>query len=1356
MRKFTLLVLLFVVNVLLVSNLFAQEMTYSNLRNGNGIAVNLSLHSYEVAPLSFRGETMHEITISGIFLPNDAGMPNLPTISRLIAVPKGAEINVSIKNIQTETLQNINIAPALRIQPIPEEPDMNYVRNTTRYATNEFYPLNPVQLSEVNHLRGVDAVMLAITPFQFNPVTKELIVINNIELDVEFIGGSKTYDDPKYRSPWFDPILKNTLLNYEVLPEIDYSAKSSRNGEGCEYLIVIPNREDFRPYAEQILEYRTKQGIYTKIMSLEEMEVTNPAQIKAYFHNIYHNWDIPPVGVLLMADHNTNVALGIPAETVSHPDYGSCISDNQYADAVGNDLLPEMVFGRMAAENEAQLAVLVSKFIEYETQPCMEPSYYQNPITALGWQTERWFQICSEAVGGFWRNQGRTPVRINAIYTGTPGTSWSSNTNTSQVVNYFGPNGVGYIPATPSELGGWSGGTPAQVVTAINNGAFALQHRDHGFENGWGEPSFQSGHINQLTNVGKMTYVFTINCLTGKFNHSSPCFGEIFHRYTYQGQNAGCVGFLGPTEVSYSFVNDTYAWGMYDFFEPDFLPTWGYSGNGAENAANWLPAFGNVSGKYFLAQSSWPYNPQHKNITYQMFTAHSDVFLRLYTEVPQTLTVTHPEISLVGMTTFEVSANAGAMIALTAEIDGKLEILDVALTTGETQIMTIPANLLPTTIINMVVTKQNFLRYEAEIEILPADGPYIVPNGYSLEGDEVLTYISNNETISVSLKNVGVDPTEKLNVTISCNDPQLTINNNTGTCESIAPNATGIANFNVTVANDIPDNKVFNVNVTITESSKSRSWEGKVQMKAFAPVLSLENVLINGSSSGKLKKGSLNTIATIITNSGGADAYALKGLIDINSEFLTVVCQMQTRVEQNLPSDESIELIFNVIADPAMPSGHSALSNLSISADYGITFAESFTVAASGNTNYCESGQTNCNPYQFTSVKLEKTSDQSTVLINAVPQCSSNGYQDYTNTSAILEPGQEYTIKVKTGSGNMTVRGWFDMNGNNNFEASEQLVNNIICINANVEYSQTFTVPSNATFGKYRFRLRCQSNGTPQSCNSYASGQTHDYSFIIPEKYSRVQDVTANESGHDITVTWKVPASGTPIGYNIYRNGNKLNSAILSTTTFTEENLLEGVYAYNVTAVFTDDESVAEMSNVICLFISCEIPEELTGVAEGNIAVLNWEEPKSIDIIGYNIYRDDVKINDELVIDREYRDKDLEDAIYIYQVSAVYETLCEESDLTKGVAVHINLGVYDVQTSTFNIFPNPTTGNVTIEGTGLNRVEFFDVQGRKLAEYNNLTDYLKINVNNVVNGVYFVKLYSDKNLVVVKRLVMMK
>ena len=1444
MKKTTLFILFVVCNTIIFSGLFAQQLTYSKLRDSNGISIGLRLDSYEVTSLDYRGEAMHEISLSGIFIPNDEGMPNLPRISRFIAVPKGAEVIVSVKRMDTKTLQNINIAPALRIQAIPEEPVTDYVKNTQVYERNEFYPQNVYEVSEITSLRGVNTVILGITPFQFNPVSKELIVITNVELEIEYIGGSREYDDPKYRSPWFDPILKNAILNYEVLEDIAYTPKSSGSGTGCEYLIVIPNRTDFEPYAQQIKEFRTKQGIYTKVMRLDEMGVTTTAQLKTFFHNAYNTWDIPPVAVLLMADHNTNMALGIPAETIPHSYSGSCITDNQYADVTG-DLLPEMVFGRMAAETEAQMVVLVSKFLEYETQPCMEPDYYQNPITALGFQTERWFQICSEAVGGYWRNMGKTPVRINNIYQPPQNTSiWSSNSNTSMVTNYFGPNGTGYIPASPNELGNWDNGSPALVVTAVNSGAFALQHRNHGFENGWGEPAFQSSHISQLTNVGKMTYLFTINCLTGKFNHSTPCFGEVFHRYTYQGQNAGCVGFLGPTEVSYSFVNDAFAWGMYDLYDPNFLPTYGYMGpHAAAYSGNWMPAFGNISGKYFLAQSNWPSNPISKEITYQMFTAHSDVFLRLFTEVPQTNNVSHADVALAGNSNFLISAAAGTLIALTTEIDGNIEILDVAVATGGMQTMTIPSTLLPTTEIKVVVTGQNYLRYEAEVMVVPADGPYIVPTGYQTFGSPELTYISVNSEISVYLKNVGIEATNALTITISTNDPQLTITQNTAQCPGIAPDEVKTANFKVTVANDIPNNKIFSVNVTVTDNGKSQTWESKMSLKAFAPVFSLKKVLVDGVENGSLPKGSLAKITVVVENKGGADAYSVVGDLEINNQFVSIACaDGKQRGGQNLPAGESMNFDFIVVTATDMPTGYEVNMKLLLNAMYGRSFTTTFKVLGSVPTlgNTCSSGTQDCSGNdKFTSVQILKGT--TVLLSNTNSTCVSGGYQNNTNMVILLEPGETYTIKVKCGYGSQQIGGWFDLNGNNAFDANEKL----ITMNGGTsETSSTFTIPATATTpGDYRLRLVCKWNSAPIACNNSSYGQTHDYTFTIPNTLPQAQNVNAVLEGADITITWQAPADVTPVGYNIYREGNKLNGATpLTTLSFTETNLDNGIYAYNVTAVYEGNkESYPIMSNIICFFYVCEIPRNLAVTAEGKTAILTWEKPETIEgtfegyymyrdgvklnstpistttysdanlavgtykyqvsaqsdvctdpekteevsvtilpefceppvnieltneetsiliiwkepvnidgvIKGYNVHRNDVMINEEIITEKEYRDEQPQGGYY--QVSAVYEHC--NSELSGKV------GIKEVQTSSFNLYPNPTSGELTIDNGQLtiNNVEFYDIYGRKqLSIVNCQLSINHINVSHLQSGTYFVKIYSENNVPVIKRLVIIK
>ena len=929
-----------IVLVVLLGNLaMAQTFNYPvkgkqgfNLtqKTRDGLHISYNLGQMSLNQIDYRGEAMSEISIKAIAIPTNAGSPNLPTDSRMMAIPQGATASLRVVSFEKETLHNVNIAPALRIQAETEEPDMNYVKDMAIYDKNAFYPAEPFVMGN-SYIRGVESVTVSITPFQYNPVTKDLIVYTNIELAVDFEGGTGHFGEDRLRSPYWDPILAAELMNYDQLPVIDYAARMQEwlrgDDDGAEYLIITPNNDAWAEYANQLRDYRTRQGIITKVYRLDEMPANSTNAMKAWFHNAYHTWDIPPVAVCLLGDHGSDMGQYIPAEVVFHSDYyGNCITDNRYADAEGNDNLPDMVFSRLVAQNASELPVFVGKQIEYEyTNPNTNPSFYNRPITALGWQTERWFQLCSEVFGGYMRNHGYDTNRINCIYDGTPGNIWSSNQNTSMVVNYFGPNGVGYIPASPSELGDWNNGTPELVVQAVNEGSFWLQHRDHGLETGWGEPAVRNSHIELMNNVGMLPFVMSINCETGMFDYTGSngnCFAEKWMRRTYNGENAGAVGLICPTHVSYSFVNDAYVWGVYDLFDGDFMPTYGPF---AENTGNWMPAFGNVAGKYFLEQSSWPYNTQNKDITYTMFTAHCDAFLRIYTQVPQEMEVAHPEVVLAGLGEVSITAPEGCIISLVKEDgNGGWEILAVAEATGNPQTIEFEAQVPPTEI-NLVVTGQNYLRYEAVMGVIPANGPYIILDDKVIHDQNGNGQLDFGETIDldITLKNVGSEVMNAFEAVLASESEYITITNGTAQYEDMDPNATQtLADaFSFTVAEDVPDNTSNRFTITVTNGEDT--YISNMVMKAYAPVLELGGMSItevNGNGNGRLDAGETARLSFPIGNNGHADAATTTATLQLLSPYITV--EESVVNFDNVNAGESQTAVYDITIDEGTPMGY--------------------------------------------------------------------------------------------------------------------------------------------------------------------------------------------------------------------------------------------------------------------------------------------------------------------------------------------------------------------------------------------------------------------------------------------------
>lgn len=828
----------------ITANINAQVVNFNDTWNNQGLHIekqnkqslnlSFSVNSYQRLAIDVNGEKMEKINMAGSFLQNNEGNPDLPVISRYVAIPQGAEIKVNHSSNRTAKVNNILISPAPRIPLDTEKGPLQYKKNNEIYSKNAYFPSETVQVSEPMKIRGLDVVMISVSPFQYNPVSKELLISRDLNIELEFVGGNGHFGEDKYRNRFWDPILYDMVINDEVIDK-NYKKTNRSTDDGYEYLIISPNDAVFLAWADSIKIFRQRQGIITGVVTIDEVGGNTTNAIETYVNDAYNNWDIPPIAVLLLGDYGTS------GNTIISPIYDNyCVSDNIFSDVDG-DHMPEMTFARMTARNGDELETMVQKALNYERNPPTNPGFYANPITAMGWQTERWFQLCSEVVAGFFENElGKTPVRENAIYQGDPaGGVWSTATNTSTILSYFGPNGLGYIPSTPDYLTDW-GGNPTRINNDLNAGAFLLQHRDHGFENGWGEPAYTSADIPGTTNTD-LSYIFSINCLTGKYNISGECFVEKFHRHEF-----GALGLLGASEVSYSFVNDTYVWGAYDYMWPDFMPE--EESNPVSRGV--LPGFANVAGKYFLQQSGWPYNTNNKEVTYNLFHTHGDAFTQLYYEVPQNLTVSHDAAILSGLDFFTITADEGSFICLTVNN----EIIGTAEGTGyPVDVMIEPQE--PGINVDIVITKQNYYRYENTVEVIPPDGPYCLYDFHqindSLGNDNSKVEFCEEILIDLQMKNLGNDDANDVMVTLSTSNTFCTILMDTQDYDTLFAGMNKIINnaFKLKIADDIPDQTVLEFDVTAVDNNDS-TWISKLFITVNAPKIVPGEMLIDDSENG--------------------------------------------------------------------------------------------------------------------------------------------------------------------------------------------------------------------------------------------------------------------------------------------------------------------------------------------------------------------------------------------------------------------------------------------------------------------------------------------------------------------------
>ena len=852
---------------------FGQDFTILEA-NSHHISLRFELGDISIDTIRCEGELMHTITTKGIVCPNEYGLPDLPTFNRFIAIPQGAKAVIEVRTSRDDQLSGINIVPSVGSQA-ENDPVPPLKKDTKTYSIDALYPETSYVVAEPQQLRGVDVIHLGLCPIQFNPMRHEITVHRTMDIDIRFDGGNGHFGDDRLRSPYWDPILKNNILNYDCLAPIDYDARRqewTRNrATGCEYLILTPDNDAFIEAAQELANYRTRQGILTKVVSMGETGATTPGLLRMWIREIYANWDIVPAAVCILGDQGTDLTQFVPSFRTQSPKDGFISSDNPYAD-INDDNLPDICFSRLVAQNESELPIFIGKQIEYEyTNPCMNLYYYKHPLTASAWQTTLWFQITISTVYGYLSQHGKLPTRLSEIHSGELSDQWSSASGTNTIVSYFGPEGVGYIPATPGELGGWTGATKDDVIQAFNQGAYLVQHRDHGWSTKWYQPEIYTTDFGAINNVGQMPFMISVNCKTGQYDYGSNCFTEALMRMTRNGQNAGIVGAISPSGQTYSFANDIFVWGIYDLFDPSFLPNHGPFGS---HIAEWMPAFANVSGKYFLNANVFPgTNSDMRTLILNAFHSHCDAFLRMYTEVPQNINISR-DPTITCFSPFHITAPAGVQIALSTEYGGEAHLLATTTGTGEEQTLYV-LDYVPTNSVHLTLTGLNYLRREEDIPLVSISGPFVVADSVAFNDGAPYLHYGESAVMDLNIRNVGSEVSETGTITLTNTSSQMQITQAQTTFPAIGPDENFVLEdaFQFNLIDNIPDGT--RVPFTVTTQFNGGSFEREFNVAVVAPRILAELVTIDdqaGNGNGYLDAGEFASLTFHLTNTGHYEA----------------------------------------------------------------------------------------------------------------------------------------------------------------------------------------------------------------------------------------------------------------------------------------------------------------------------------------------------------------------------------------------------------------------------------------------------------------------------------------------------
>ena len=930
-RIFTLLTIIFTFSLLNAQETYsfrtdAPQGLHIESSTASGLSLHYILNEITVADYK-NGDTQgQEIIMKGSFGSFSEGLPNLPFENHYIAVPSDAKVNVKVKENGSQTFNSIDLLPAAEVilNNAAEQPKLR--KDMSVFGKDANFPSENVTIAQATQIRGLDVVMLNITPFRYNPVKKTLEVIYDMDIEISFEGGNGQFGDARYRNPAWDGILRDLVINSNMLPEAHYYERLNEaiqnREEGCEYLIITLDDSAFIAWADTLKQFRTKQGILTKVVTTADCGSNEPEDIRNYILNAYESWDIPPAAVLLFGGNQiADSDFGLKPFIFNSPEDWYEVynypTDNPFADMNG-DSIPDMAISRILAYDASDCQQQVEKLINYELDPPTDPHYYDHPVISSGYQKEKWFTISSQCFNNFVSNRlGKHPSNLYHKYyyedgdPTPPDSIWSVAPNTDAVLDYFGPNGTNYIPVSIGILNDWQDMYDIQpLVDAMSEGSFLTFYRDHSSTDIWCCPWLKLKHLSLIKNE-KPTFLFSIGCLNNDYwdNWSCPkCLSEAFLE-----AKTGAIGVIGANNITYSQYNDLITWGMFDYLWPDYMPTLG-----SQTEADFAyPSYSLVAGKLFLRHQTFlPYTTNTVKVekTLNLFSYLGETYLSLFTEMPQPLAIDAPIFHANDQWQYTFIAEEGATVCLS----NKNGIIAVARATGELQSLTLPQMEIGEQFF-LTATKKNLFRYEQTITIISSEQSFVYAKTIALndqDGNGQLDY-GEYSAFDLELHNAGRYASEGSQVTLLCESPYITLLQDAVNYPRVESGSTVTLNnvFRIQIANDIPDQSPIRFGLRFNDEVNTHT--DYFEFLTHAPNLQIESEFsitdADGNFSTHILTEGTSFLSFIVKNNGTARSQASNAQIEIKASFLTV--EESQILSEGIEPNSSLRLTFPVEAD---------------------------------------------------------------------------------------------------------------------------------------------------------------------------------------------------------------------------------------------------------------------------------------------------------------------------------------------------------------------------------------------------------------------------------------------------------
>jgi len=373
-------------------------------------------------------------------------------------------------------------------------------------------------------------------------------------------------------------------------------------------------------------------------------------------------------------------------------------------------------------------------------------------------------------------------------------------------------------------------------------------------------------------------------------------------------------------------------------------------------------------------------------------------------------------------------------------------------------------------------------------------------------------------------------------------------------------------------------------------------------------------------------------------------------------------------------------------------------------------------------TNDCHHPQvTNLLPEYCPAYTSEEDEYIANVLMGSINNSSGwqNDVADYTAISTTTQAGTSQEIKVTNGNpwAADIVYAWVDWNLDNEFDVNNEAYFLTNLGGTGAIFNGFITVPEGQLNGDYRLRIRMTYSIPPHPCCGAQYGEIEDYTIKVAGGQPNWLTVPSPAGAVFPGATANVPLHFSTAGLDL------------------------GSYSGNLR--ITSNSGNAQVWDIPVTLIvgQCPLPPPLN--PEGieilpNVAYLSWQVPEpSGNLLGYNIYRNNEKINPDIVSNLFYEDSLTNPSQYFYHITAVYPE-CEASSDTISLVI---TNLPEKENNGVTIFPNPAKQFVTIQSEReISHITILNNIGQIVFIAENTCEMIRVNTSDFPKGIYLIRL----------------